>query len=236
MTNSAPLYTHNYSKTITFLELLGIPTQELQQDDNRYDYGTWGGMDVCTKGEFAQGFTLRVAEEAGAGDDTAANAICITCDESEERCSKKGLWGDWSQPFKCPGGSYLAGWRQNVEANQGWGLLADDTGLNNVEYECRDLEKWEVTGTLTGNGYEWGSWSRFKRCPRGQFICGLNTRVAPFYYDDTALNDIIHKCCKPKFSSQKMARMLKIMASKKRTRKVKSKKKMEKVKSSKGDK
>ena len=212
-------------KFLLFLGLTGVPALEIQQDDNRYDYGTWGGMDVCTNGEFAQGFSLKVAEEAGAGDDTAANAICITCDETEERCSKKGLWGDWSQPFKCPAGSYLTGWRQNVEANQGWGLLADDTGLNNVEYECRDLEKWEVTETLTGNGFEWGSWSRFKRCPHGQFICGLNTRVAPFYYDDTALNDIIHKCCKPEFPAKKMARVLKAMASRKRERKIKNKKK-----------
>lgn len=188
-------------------------------------------MDVCTNGVFARGFTLRVAAKEGAGDDTAANAICITCDETEERCSKKGLWGDWSAPFNCPKGSYLAGWRQNVEANKGWGLLADDTALNNVEYECRDLETWSETKKIKGNGYEWGTWSRFKRCPRGQFICGVDTRVAPHYHDDTALNDIKHKCCKPQFSAKKMARMFSMMTSKRKAKKMKQMKKMKKVKS-----
>ena len=163
------------------------------------------------------------------GDDTAANAICIICDETEQKCSRKGLWGEWSSPFECPIGSYLAGWRQNVEADKGWGLLADDTALNNVEYECRDLETWDVTTKLKGNGFEWGSWSRFKRCPRGQFICGVNTRVAPHYHDDTALNDIIHKCCKPQFSSKKMAKMLAMEAEKTKARKTKKMKKMKKM-------
>ena len=53
----------------------------------------------------------------------------------------------------------------------------------------------EVTKTLKGNGYEWGSWSRFKGCPENQFICGINTRVADWGGDDTALNDIRHECC-----------------------------------------
>ena len=216
------------------LELLGIPTSEIQQDDNRMDYGTWGEMDVCSNGRFSQGFTIRVEGTQGSGDDTAANAVCLTCDETEERCSSKGPWGEWSDQYKCPVGSYLSGWRQNVEANKGWGLLADDTGLNNVEYECRDLETWEETKKLKGNGQSWGTWSKFKRCPRGQFICGLNTRVAPHYHDDTALNDIIHKCCKPQFSAKKMARMFKMMTSKRKA-KILQKKKMKKQKGEKGE-
>ena len=212
------------------LELLGVPTVALHIDENMYDYGTWGGMDICTNGAFASGFILKVAKEEGGGDDTAANAVCIMCDESEERCSKKGLWGDWSSPFKCPKGSYLTGWRQNVLADQGWGLLADDTAMNNVDYECRDLETWEETKQLKGNGYEWGTWSRYKRCPQGQFICGINTRVAPHYHDDTALTDVEHKCCKPQFSAKKTARMLALMSKKRKAQKLK---KMKKVKSDK---
>ena len=190
------------------------------------DYGTWGGMDLCTKGKFAKGFTIKLDEAQGTGDDTAANAVCLACDETEEQCSKKGQWGDWSEMYECPTGSYLAGWRQNVEEDKGWGLLADDTGLNNVEYECRDLENWKVTEKLDGKGPSWGRWSKFKRCPRGQFICGLNTRVAPHYYDDTALNDIIHKCCKPRFPAKKMAKIFKMMKSKQKAAKVKKEKTM----------
>ena len=182
-------------------------------------------MDICNKGAFSSGFILRVSPHEGTGDDTAANAICIICNESEERCSKKGLWGDWSDPFKCPKGSYLTGWRQNVEANKDGGLIADDTALNNVEYECRDLERWTVTKKIMGNGFEWGTWSRFKRCPRGQFICGVQTRVAPHYYDDTALNDIKHKCCEPQFAAKKMAKVFKDLKKKRKAKKASMKKK-----------
>ena len=204
-----------------YLDLIGIPTKNIQQEDNLFNYGVWGGEETCTKGAFSSGFVIRVDKREFAGDDTAANAVCIICNESEQRCSRKGLWGDWSSPFKCPKGSYLAGWRQNVTPNQGWGLLADDTALNNVEYECRDLESWEETQKLKGNGFEWGSWSRFKRCQKGEFICGINTRVAPHYYDDTALNDIIHKCCKPQFSSKKMAKMFAMEAEVRKAQKMK---------------
>ena len=182
-------------------------------------------MDICDKAAFSSGFTLKVAPKEGGGDDTAANAICIICSETEERCSKKGLWGSWSKSFMCPKGSYLTGWRQNVEANKGWGLLADDTALNNVEYECRDLEKWTVTKTLQGNGYDWGTWSRYKRCPHGQYICGLETRVAPHYHDDTALNDIKHKCCMPQFATKKMAKLLRSFHDKKKAKRIAANKK-----------
>ena len=207
-----------------FVELLGVPTVEIRQDDNIFDYGSWGGMDVCLNGAFANGFSLKVAPQEYSGDDTAANAVCIVCGNSDERCSKKGLWGSWSKTFECPRGSYLAGWRQNVEANKGWGLLADDTALNNVEYECRDLETWQETGKLMGNGYEWGAWSRVKRCPQGQFLCGVNTRVAPHYHDDTALTDIAHKCCKPQFSAKKMAKIMAKTAAKRKASRMSKKK------------
>lgn len=208
----------------SILELLGIPAKELQHTDNLYDYGIWGGMDTCDKGSFASSFSIKVDERQFAGDDTAANAICISCKLDEQRCSKKGLWGEWSMPHECPKGSYLTGWRQNVEANKGWGLLADDTALNNVEYECRDLETWEKTGTLKGEGQDWGDWSMYVRCPEGQFICGINTRVAPHYHDDTALTDIKHQCCKPRFSKKKMKQLMAKMLTKRSDNKLNMKK------------
>ena len=189
-------------------------------------------MDMCPNGEYAKGFQLRVAEEESTitGDNTAANSICIICSEFEQRCSKQGLWGVWSEEYKCPDGSFLSGWRQNVQTLSS----SDDTGLNNVEYECNDLSTKSVTKRLKGSGKEfedWGAWSRFKRCPRGQFICGLKTRVAPYTGDDTALNDIIHKCCISKFSEKKMLRIFKKM-SKRRKADLKAKQKMRNAKGS----
>ena len=156
-------------------------------------------MQYCPNGVFADGFILK-AEQPIDGDDTGANAVCILC-KGEYICSKEGTWGTWSGIYKCPKGSYLYGWRQNVEGPGG-----DDTALDNVEYKCKSVDTGEVTKTMRGNGHEWGSWSRFQGCPANQFICGINTRVEDWVGhdgDDTALNDIIHQCCEMDLSKRK---------------------------------
>ena len=166
------------------------------EEEERGTWGTWGGMENCKNGVLASGFSIRAQKEGGGAfyDDTGANAVCIKCDTTNV-CSKKSPWGTWSGPHNCPENSYLSGWRQNVEEKQGW--ATDDTSLNNVEYKCRDIETWEETDVIKGQAKEWGKWSLFVECPKGFFICGINTRVEDNTYDDTALNDIRHQCCKP---------------------------------------
>ena len=118
----------------------------------------------------------------------------------DDVCSKHGNWGDWSEPQICPANSFLSGWRQNVEGRQGNG---DDTALDNVEYRCRNVKTWQLTKDLKVEAEEWGTWSRWKECPEGQFICGIQTRVEDPDGDDTALNDIKHQCCKPVLKKKK---------------------------------
>ncbi len=155
-------------------------------------------MENCRNGVFASGYKLRAQKYQRAGDDSGANAVCLTCDDTDV-CSKMANEGDWSYPsYECPKGSFLTGWRQNVQDPRGLGLLRDDVALCNVEYKCRSFETWEeVAADMKGQGMEKGTWSRFKECPRGEFICGINTRVEDPNTDDTALNDIRHLCCKP---------------------------------------
>ena len=90
-----------------------------------------------------------------------------------------------------------------MEDYLGWGMAKDDTSLDNVEYRCRDIETWDMKGELKTKAAEWGRWSRWTECPRGQFICGIDTRVEDPDGDDTALNDIKHKCCKPILKKKK---------------------------------
>ena len=151
-------------------------------------------MQYCPNGVFADGLSIK-AEQPTGGDNTGANAVCILC-KGESKCSKEGSWGTWSEIYKCPEGSYLYGWRQNVESPRGTSV--DDTSLDNVEYKCKSVHTGEVTKTMKGNGHEWGDWSRFQGCPPNQFICGIDTRVEDWVgadKDDTALNDIEHQCC-----------------------------------------
>ena len=175
-----------------------MPGVVLEQDSDRGEQGTWGGIESCENGIFANGFLLRAEKPQGAGDDSGANAVCLKCD-SADICSKTGTEGEWSpKPYMCPAGSFLSGWRQNVEKHKGFGLLRDDTALDNVEYKCRDGRTWkEVDANMKGEAKEWGTWSKFKECPKFQFICGINTRVRDSGGDDTGLNDIKHQCCKP---------------------------------------
>ena len=168
-------------------------TSVIQQSRTKGKWGTWGGMEYCRNGVFAKGFLLIAEGSQGSGDDTGANGVCLKCDDSDV-CSKIGTWGRWSEAQLCGEGAFLSGWRQNVEGSQGSG---DDTALDNVEYRCRDIETWTAKENLKTNAEEWGKWSRWKECPRGQFICGIETRVEDPDGDDTALNDIKHQCCKP---------------------------------------
>eukprot|EP00795_Rhopilema_esculentum_P015657 gene15657-6942_t len=178
------------------------PTEEIEQDENKGIWGTWGTMDYCKDGIFANGYLLKAEQKRGIKDDSGANAVCLACDE-QQVCSNKGPRGVWSDMYRCPRGSFLSGWRQNVEDPRRWGLLKDDTALDNVEYKCRDLITWKETERMKGQGIERGRWSRFTECPRGQFICGIKTRVESPGGDDTALNDIKHNCCKPIMKKKK---------------------------------
>ncbi|XP_065054736.1 perforin-like protein 1 [Rhopilema esculentum] len=174
-------------------------TDEIKQEENRGGWGTWGTMDYCDNGVFANGFLLKAEKPQGSSDDTGANAVCLQCGD-RQKCSNKGPWGDWSDKISCPEGSYLSGWRQNVEDPIG---KRDDTALDNVEYRCRDIETWKQTKQIKTKAEEWGRWSRFQECRRGEFICGIKTRVESPGGDDTALNDIIHQCCKPVLDKKK---------------------------------
>ena len=168
-------------------------TSTIVHSSTRGPFGKWGGAEYCEGGIFAKGFTFRVEKDIGSGDDTGGNAVCLRCGDVDV-CSKEGYWGTWSDPQICPRNSFLSGWRQNVEKLQ-W--LGDDTALDNVEYRCRDIETWQHTKDMKVDASEWGTWSRWKECPRGEFICGIETKVEDPGGDDTALNDIIHQCCKP---------------------------------------
>lgn len=182
-----------------------LPTTIIQQTATRGYYGTWGGMEHCRNGYFASEFQLKAEPWESNNDDTGANAVSIKCSDNNNVCSKMGPWGVWGKVHKCPKGSFLSGWRQNVEASLGGD--GDDTSLANVQYKCRDGETWEVTSgdnDMMGQGANYGRWSRFKECPRGEFICGIQTRVEdPISGDDTALNDIKHQCCQPVVKKKK---------------------------------
>ena len=191
---------------VSFLVMAWEMTVSIHHKFARGGYGTWGGFEYCKNGVFASGFLLRAQKYISKkADDTGANAVCLKCGDSTDVCSKMAQWGKWKNLQECPAGSYLSGWRQNVEAPLGGGLSEDDTSLNNVEYKCRDGDTWALKKVLRVEASIFGKWSRWRECPLGQFICGINTKVEDPNSDNTGLNDIEHQCCKPLLKKKRKA-------------------------------
>nr|XP_008175664.1 vitelline membrane outer layer protein 1 homolog [Chrysemys picta bellii] len=153
-------------------------------------WGTWGAEQSCPGNSFAIGFSLKVELPQLAGDDTALNGIRLLCSDGSTIQSNVGPWGSWGPVKKCPSGQRLTQFRLRVEPCRG---LKDDTAANNIEFVCTGGAE------LRGDGLRRGNWGP-QSCscgPRG--ICTIATKVeAPQGKgDDTALNDVYFRCCRP---------------------------------------
>ncbi|XP_052068553.1 vitelline membrane outer layer protein 1 homolog [Mytilus californianus] len=163
-------------------------------------WGPWSGPEFCAEGYYATGYSLKIEEKQGKGDDTALNAIRLKCRKGNNSPStggtisaQEGRWGQWSETTDCPLGEQLVGFRLQVEAKQGRG---DDTAANTVNFRCRSFNG-GATNIIGTRGF-WGkvgAWSQ--TCPLGSAICGLEVRIEPNQGrgDDTALNDAKFYCC-----------------------------------------
>ncbi|XP_063070703.1 vitelline membrane outer layer protein 1-like [Engraulis encrasicolus] len=159
-------------------------------------WGDWGTMVMCPKDYRAFGFSLKVEESQGIGDDTALNGIRLICrhvdnfDDQTTITSSTAEWGTWTKSLDCGSKGYLKSFSLRVEHPL---VETDDTAANNIKFRCTN----SGVGELTGYGMTWGSWSMTysSNCAKG--ICGLQTRVeAPQGWDDdTALNDVRFRCC-----------------------------------------
>ncbi|XP_073480295.1 vitelline membrane outer layer protein 1 homolog [Aquarana catesbeiana] len=181
----------NWIVTLTLL----YTTLTHEQDIHVNNGGIWGyqgQMDMCPPGTKATGFDLLVEPPQGDGDDTALNAIKLLCTKPGDRTiraeitSKTGAWGIWTGVKWCSYGA-LFRFSLQVEASIG---SDDDTAANNIKFEC------PYPKILEGNGGRWGTYGGWSdMCQKG--ICGIQTRVEDSQGsgDDTALNDVIFRCC-----------------------------------------
>ncbi|XP_073681062.1 vitelline membrane outer layer protein 1-like [Garra rufa] len=159
-------------------------------------WGSWGQIEMCPGGTYAAGFSLKVQNPVGRGDDTALNGIRLHCNNKNKGSSSLshdstvqsdvGSWGEWTEIQWCLSG-FLTAFQLRVQTSQGKG---DDTAANNIKFKCSQ-------GSLEGNGTQWGDWGDWSQTCEGKGICGIKTQVeAPQGRgDDAALNDVRMYCC-----------------------------------------
>ncbi|XP_059375713.1 vitelline membrane outer layer protein 1-like [Carassius carassius] len=161
-------------------------------------WGSWGHKEMCPVGMYAAGFSLKVEDPIGDGDDTALNGIRLHCVYTANGVASSytnyatvgsdvGSWGVWRDIKWCPSG-FLTAFQLKVEKPQGSG---DDTAANNIQFKCSS------GSSLLGEGTKWGDWGGWSQTCQGKGICGIKTRVEipQGRGDDTALNDVRMYCC-----------------------------------------
>ncbi|KAK2872221.1 hypothetical protein Q8A67_022118 [Cirrhinus molitorella] len=174
----------------SFVSLLMVP--------NGMWYGLWGDREMCPRGTYAAGFSLKVEKLThDIWDNTALNGIRLHCvslskdsnsyEEDSSVKSEIGSWGEWTETKWCPSG-FLTAFQLRVQTPQG---IGDDTAANNIRFNCSQGYFLQGDGTDRG---EWGAWS--PPC-QGRGMCGIRTRIEEpqGIKDDSALNDVRIFCC-----------------------------------------
>ncbi|XP_053861787.1 vitelline membrane outer layer protein 1-like [Malaclemys terrapin pileata] len=161
---------------------------------NGAPWGTWGPVEMCPEGSYANGFALKVHPyqgDAPGEDDTGLNGIRLHCSNGATVQSSVGAWGRWQGARYCPQG-YLRAVSLGVHPQQDAG---DDVAATGLRVACSDREL--LAGDAGDTGDQEGSWSH--PCLSGS-VCGLQTRVeepGSKRGDNTALNDARFFCCPP---------------------------------------
>ena len=158
------------------------------------DWGSWGEMEICPAGSFVFGYRIKVEPyQTVLSDDCALNAVELLCiSPTKSRApsapltrsnhtgllskafatviSKVGHRGDWGPVKECPEPEFVVGFNLRSEKDQGW--TADDTAANDLKLICSGGQAIEA-----GNGTPYGDWSADIKCPRGHYVCGIQTQV-----------------------------------------------------------
>ena len=120
------------------------------------------------------------SKSLGGFDDTALNAIRLTCTDGEVLVSAEGPWGVWHECTESA--DHIVGLQLRSERHS---HDPDDTATNGVRFL-------DTVGRhyYPGDGM-WGEWRDWVFCPARTVVIGFRTQVEPSLGhdgDDTALN------------------------------------------------
>ena len=131
------------------------------------------------------GMRLKIESNQGRGDDTALNAIRLTCTDGEELVSAEQKWGDWQDYTQSADRTITA-----VQLRSEQHFSGDNSAANGVRFQDGEGNTYSP-----GDGY-WGVWGDWASCPAGTDIVGFRTYVVPHLGsgDDTALERVQFEC------------------------------------------
>ncbi|XP_075433776.1 vitelline membrane outer layer protein 1 homolog [Ascaphus truei] len=169
-------------------------SQTLLSVTNGGHWGEWGPLEMCRVGSSARGFSLKLVETHGDGDDTALTAIRLYCvmdiDDQNEYLiqSTEGRLGTWTSPLWCLHGN-LNAFSLKVDHRLGRGDKSN-IATANIRFMCSDKRNnLSILPTVGSNEV------LSPTCRYG--ICGIRTKVGPpnGYGKDLLLSDVVFTCC-----------------------------------------
>ena len=175
-----------------YLANIGITV--LQSRATNGFWGNWGNIATCPDGQFVYGYRLRSENNQHGGDDTALNDIQLRCSDKTLQENYKTIhssyssWGTFSPLVYCHGSDNpVIGFRMRMEPR----VDGDDTTANDVDLYCK--KGGHISAEVNTS---WGDLTPELRCPSGQAVMGIATRVEPPQGegDDTALNGVVLFC------------------------------------------
>ena len=155
----------------------------------------WRLWEYCPTGSFAKGFNLKV--DNNPNDKTGINTIKLICNDvaNTQIVSFDGEKGSWGNNVFCPNNMRFVGFDFRYDTFEGTSMYIDDSAGNSIYFYCEDNTVLRPTLESVD-----GTWTGRKNCSTNYAICGLIVQYQDYQgtlsnQDDTALNNVIFKCC-----------------------------------------
>jgi len=185
-------------------------------------WGGWGDIQYCPEDSKAVGFWLQtggfsenyetVQKKTLVMDYVGANSMCLICERGKYVCSRKGsttsplknekFIGKWYSSVKKMGKNCNDGFTEAGFKWLGRQGSSDDKAGTEVALVCGVTPKggereWFYSGCPRSYPLGQGAWLTYKKCPKGTRICGLQTLVEGWKYNEdvTGLNGVWFTCC-----------------------------------------
>lgn len=161
------------------------------------NWGDWKQEAMCPPFSWVSAMDLKIEPEQGRGDDSALNAIRLSCStidgvHTADITSGEGPWGFYRGKKFCKSG-FANGFQLRSEPNQNSG---DDAAAIDLMLLCSHTDG-TTEKIVGGEVLKFGEFTQEQVCPPSTAICGIRTQIEREQGsgDDSALNNVDFACC-----------------------------------------